>query len=333
MFDFRMPSLGADMEAGRLLEWKVKPGDRVTRGQVVAVVDTDKAAIEVEIWKTGIVREILIQKGEKVPVGTVLARVELAGEAHEEALPEETRLKETRPAAAAVTGPLQGSAGTRSPIQKVIARAMETSKREIPHYYLSRRVCIDPLLEWIGIENARRSVEDPILPIAPLVWAVARACGEQPLMNGHFREGEFLPAATVNPALVISLRSGGSIAPALLDAGSLTIPEIMVRIRDLVIRSREGSGIRSSEFGEGTITVTNLMDSGVDRVFGVIHPPQVALVGIGTPFCEAFEKGSGPCFRTVVEVSLSGDHRVSDGRIGARFLGAIDEHLQGPGKR
>ena len=73
MGEFCMPSLGADMQAGTLLEWKVKPGDRVKRGDIIAVVDTDKAAIEVESFESGVVEQLLVQPGEKVPVGTVLA--------------------------------------------------------------------------------------------------------------------------------------------------------------------------------------------------------------------------------------------------------------------
>ena len=76
-----MPSLGADMEAGTLVEWRVAPGDRVRRGDIVAVVDTDKAIIEVEIWEDGIVEEILIPPGRKVPVGTPLARLGAAAAA------------------------------------------------------------------------------------------------------------------------------------------------------------------------------------------------------------------------------------------------------------
>ena len=66
MTEFRMPSLGADMEAGKLIEWKIKPGDRVKRGDIVAEVETEKAAIDVEIFATGIVHELLVQPGEKV---------------------------------------------------------------------------------------------------------------------------------------------------------------------------------------------------------------------------------------------------------------------------
>jgi pyruvate dehydrogenase E2 component (dihydrolipoamide acetyltransferase) len=75
MSDFRMPSLGADMVQGTVLEWRVAPGDRVERGDVVAVVDTEKAAIEVEIFESGVVEELLVEAGSRVPVGTVLARV------------------------------------------------------------------------------------------------------------------------------------------------------------------------------------------------------------------------------------------------------------------
>jgi pyruvate dehydrogenase E2 component (dihydrolipoamide acetyltransferase) len=70
-----MPSLGADMTSGTLLEWRVKPGDAVKRGDIVAVVDTSKAEIEVEIFEDGVVDELLVAEGTKVPVGTPLARV------------------------------------------------------------------------------------------------------------------------------------------------------------------------------------------------------------------------------------------------------------------
>ncbi|WP_304510925.1 biotin/lipoyl-containing protein, partial [Anaeromyxobacter sp. PSR-1] len=80
MAEFRMPSLGADMEAGTLVEWKVKLGDRVQRGGLVAVVDTDKGAIDVEIWEDGTIASLLVEPGTKVPVGTVLALLTAPGE-------------------------------------------------------------------------------------------------------------------------------------------------------------------------------------------------------------------------------------------------------------
>jgi len=74
--EFRLPALGADMDSGTIVQWNVEPGSRVKRGDVVAVVETDKGAIDVEIFQDGVVSEIVVQPGEKVPVGTVLARLE-----------------------------------------------------------------------------------------------------------------------------------------------------------------------------------------------------------------------------------------------------------------
>ncbi|MGA7873478.1 MAG: biotin/lipoyl-containing protein, partial [Candidatus Binatus sp.] len=81
MADFLMPSLGADMEVGTVLQWLVKPGDKVKRGDIVAVVDTEKATIEVEIFQTGVIQKIVVPEGEKVPVGTLLAVLVTNGEA------------------------------------------------------------------------------------------------------------------------------------------------------------------------------------------------------------------------------------------------------------
>ncbi len=75
MSEFRMPSLGADMESGTLVEWLIRPGERVERGQVVAVVETQKGAIDVEIWEAGSVERLVAEEGQKVPVGEVLALI------------------------------------------------------------------------------------------------------------------------------------------------------------------------------------------------------------------------------------------------------------------
>ena len=81
MADFRMPSLGADMDAGTLVEWLVEPGQRVRRGDVVAVVETQKGAIEIEVFEDGTVGDLFVAPGTKVPVGTPLARIVGVGEA------------------------------------------------------------------------------------------------------------------------------------------------------------------------------------------------------------------------------------------------------------
>ncbi|HZP13707.1 MAG TPA: biotin/lipoyl-containing protein, partial [Nevskiaceae bacterium] len=97
MAEFRMPSLGADMESGLLVEWLVKPGQHVDRGQIVAVVETQKGAVDVEIWEDGIIDALLVQPGTQVPVGGVLATLQTAG--HEAAAqPPPASAREAAPA-------------------------------------------------------------------------------------------------------------------------------------------------------------------------------------------------------------------------------------------
>jgi pyruvate dehydrogenase E2 component (dihydrolipoamide acetyltransferase) len=103
----------------------------------------------------------------------------------------------------------------------------------------------------------------------------------------------------------------------------------MHRLADLVQRARSG-GLRGSELTSGTITVTNLGDRGTETVFGVIYPPQVAIIGFGRIVEEAWAEEGMLAVRPIVHASLAGDHRASDGHRGALFLNEIDRLLQNP---
>lgn len=440
MAEFRMPALGADMEAGTVLQWMVKPGDAVKRGDIVAVVDTDKATIEVEIFQSGVVEKILVPEGEKVPVGEVLAIIRADGEvaaappaekpepapapppkpaaptpappATKPALaapavekpkapqpptrPGErprlrisplamrvamelgvdvSRVKGTgldgaitradveraaKAAAAAVAAapatpgaaprpaleaappvevpkapappkPAISPAERQAMMRKAIAAAMGRSKREIPHYYLSTEIDMSRAMEWLRAENLKRPVTERLLYAAMLLRAVALAVREVPEMNGFFVEGAFKRSEEIHVGVAISLRTGGLVAPAIHDVDKKSLGEVMVSLRDLVKRVRAGV-LRSSEIADATITVTSLGEEGVETVFGIIYPPQVALVGFGKIVERPWAAGGMVGARPVIKATLSADHRVSDGHRGARFLAAVDRILQEPEK-
>ncbi|MBO1418965.1 2-oxo acid dehydrogenase subunit E2 [Streptomyces sp. FH025] len=206
---------------------------------------------------------------------------------------------------------------------------MARSKREIPHYYLSTTVDLSAAVGWLRERNRQLPVSERLVPAALLLKAAALAAREVPQLNGFWTEGGFVPAPTVHLGVAVALRGGGLIAPALHDAADLTPAELMGRLRDLVSRAR-GGRLRGSETSDPTITVTSLGDQGVEAVFGVIYPPQVALVGLGRvverPRAVGGMVGVGP----VVTATLSADHRASDGATGARYLTALDRLLQKP---
>ncbi|MEX1082820.1 MAG: biotin/lipoyl-containing protein, partial [Xanthobacteraceae bacterium] len=129
MVEFRMPSLGADMEAGTLVEWLVKPGDRVKRGDVVAVVDTQKGAIEIEIFENGHIEQILVEPDTKVPIGTPLARIRTeteAGAAEVTPPPAVEPVKVAPTPAAPPAAPIPSSAAGRARVSPAARRLAET---------------------------------------------------------------------------------------------------------------------------------------------------------------------------------------------------------------
>ncbi|HSO18751.1 MAG TPA: 2-oxo acid dehydrogenase subunit E2, partial [Desulfosarcina sp.] len=128
---------------------------------------------------------------------------------------------------------------------------------------------------------------------------------------------------------VIALRRGGLMAPALLHANDMGPDELMAALRDLITRARSG-GLRSSELTEATITVTSLGDLGVEAVYGVIYPPQVALVGFGKIMEQPWAVNGLLGVRPVLTATLSADHRATDGHRGAQFLDALNRYLQEP---
>jgi pyruvate dehydrogenase E2 component (dihydrolipoamide acetyltransferase) len=214
-------------------------------------------------------------------------------------------------------------------MRKSIAAAMSRSKREIPHYYLADEIVLDAALSWLNERNAARSITERVLPAVLYLKAVALAAHRFGEFNGFWRDTGFAPGDAVHVGVAISLRGGGLVAPAIHDVAGKKLDELMADLSDLVARARAGS-LRSSEMSDPTITVTNLGDQGVDSVFGVIYPPQVALVGFGRPAQRVRAVDGGIRIATTVHASLAADHRASDGHRGALFLSAINDLLQQP---
>ena len=413
MGEFRMPSLGADMETGKLVEWLVVPGQRVRRGDIVAMVETQKGLFEVEIFADGVMGELLVQPGQTVPVGTVLATIDngSAGTGEKPPAPADAsagRAGAQPKTAAAVpttgtsapapatpgriacspsarqlalelgvdlatvtgTGPhgaigrgdveaAARAAGTKplasaepvSPAQaepsaekavdkpapnaamkamrQAIAAAVSRSNREIPHYYLESEIDLSRPLKWLEEENRKRSLRERILPVALLVKAVALALREVPELNGFWQDDQLEVRPDIHIGFAVALRQGGLISPAVHHVDQLGVGEVMERLVDLIERTRTGH-LRGSEMTDATVSVTSLGDRGVRTVYGVIYPPQVALIGFGRiserPWAEDGMLGVRRC----VTATLAADHRATDGHQGALFLEALNRHLNLP---
>jgi pyruvate dehydrogenase E2 component (dihydrolipoamide acetyltransferase) len=184
-------------------------------------------------------------------------------------------------------------------------------------------------LAHLTARNAQVPVADRVLPAALLLKAAALAAHAVPELNGTYVDGSFRPGAGVHLGVAVRLRGGGLVAPALHDADTLPLDELMRRLQDLVARARAGR-LRSSEMSDPTLTVTNLGDQGVDTVYGVVYPPQVALLGLGRIRERPWAVDGMIGVRPVLRATLAADHRVTDGIVGARFLRTFDRLLQEP---
>ncbi len=439
MVDFKMPSLGADMVEGTLSAWVVKVGDHVKRGDLICEVETNKGSIDVEVWNDGVITELLVEPGTKVPVGQTIATL-AEGEAAPTIEPSPTpkpapspippeatthapeppvpRTPQPVPTPSVASPAPAGGRVTSSPaarrraaelgihlesihgtgvdgavtlddvnahtatpeahrrvspvarkiaaehgldletieghgahgavvqadveaaiqapkpdpnakMREAIAAAMAKSKREIPHYYLQESISMENALKWLEKFNAERSATQRILPAVLLIKAVSIAAKDFPQMNGFFVNGAHQPSPAIHTGFVISLRTGGLVAPAIHDAETKDLPTLMSDLRDLVARSRTGK-LRASEVTDSTLTITSLGDLGVETVFGIIYPPQVAIVGFGQVSDRVVADHGMVGIRPMMTATLSGDHRVSDGITGAKFLNRIKELLQTP---
>ncbi|CAG1013115.1 pyruvate dehydrogenase E2 component (dihydrolipoamide acetyltransferase) [Rhizobiaceae bacterium] len=409
-----MPSLGADMESGKLVRWLVEPGSAVKKGDVIAVVETHKGAFDIDVFLEGVVSELCAKEGEELPVGALLARIAAKGEevaalakvaepappppapappsppvapptaereakAPGEAAPAPAtvaavpaagrrkispaarrRAKELGidPETLAGTG-IDGSvtfadvelagagrgtretppAGPAEPkrragfdpgqMRQAIAAAMSRSKREIPHYYIGSTIDMAKALGFLEAYNGERPPEQRILPAVLLLKATALALRDMPQFNGFWEDGRFRKADGIHIGWAIALRGGGLIAPAIRDTGDRPLADLMDALRDLVGRAR-GGGIRGSEMMEPTFTVTSMGDRGAESVFGVIYPPQVAILGFGRVIERPWVVDGKIVARPLVTASLAADHRASDGHGGSLFLAAVDRYLQEP---
>ncbi|WP_405860047.1 2-oxo acid dehydrogenase subunit E2 [Streptomyces sp. NBC_00090] len=209
------------------------------------------------------------------------------------------------------------------------ARLMTRSKREIPHFYLSTTVDMAAALEWMRARNRELPLSSRLVPAALMFKAVALAARKVPELNGHWVDNGFVPAEDVRLGVAVSLRGGGLAAPALAHADALTVAEVMAALKDLVARAR-GGRLRASETADPSLTVTNLGDQGVEAVFGVVYPPQVALVGLGRIVERPVAVNGLLGVRPVVTATLSADHRAADGATGTRLLTTMDKLLQQP---
>ena len=404
-----MPKLGFDMAEGTLVEWIKQVGEEVAENEIIAIIETDKANVEVPSFRAGVLRHHLVPAGTVVPVGQPIAVI---GEADEKidlaalglqaapapaaaappmAAPKPAEAELPPPAAA---GRLSASPVARrladelgvdlrqvrgsgpggriikrdieaylreqekapqkvappppiptpsyepaleayraeplSPIRKTIARRMVESKQQAPHFYITMAVDMAAAMALRQQLNALLPENEKISANDLIVKAAALALKGFPRLNASFAGEEIRLHEEINIGIAVDRPESGLVTTVIRDCDKKPLAQIAAEARELVSRAREGR-MRAEDMIGATFTISNLGMFGVEDFIAIINPPQAAILAVGAIARVPVVNEEGELVvGTRMKVTLSADHRVTDGAEAARFLQALKATLEQP---
>jgi pyruvate dehydrogenase E2 component (dihydrolipoamide acetyltransferase) len=227
----------------------------------------------------------------------------------------------------------QAAVGTRaepravpvSTMRRVISQRMAEVKPGVPHFYLSVDVEMDAALK---IREEAKALESKVSVNDILVKAAAIALRRSPKMNVSLQGDSILHFDTVDIGIAVAIEDG-LITPVIRDADLKGLSAISGEARDLAERARKRA-LKPAEYSGGSLTVSNLGMYGIDAFIAVINPPQAAILAVGAVADKAVVRDGQLVARKIMTVTLSGDHRVIDGAIGAEYLRELKNLLEHP---
>ena len=213
-------------------------------------------------------------------------------------------------------------------MRKTIARRLSEAKATIPHFYLTIDVGLDALLDLRAKLNARPNVDYKLSVNDFVIKAVALALRKVPDCNASFAGDKILRWRDVDVAVAVAIE-GGLVTPVVRKADQKTLSVISAEMKDLAARARAGK-LKPEEFQGGGFTISNLGMYGIREFAAIINPPQACILAVGAAERRPVVEGEAIVARTLMTVTLSTDHRVVDGALGAEFLRAFKALIEDP---
>jgi pyruvate dehydrogenase E2 component (dihydrolipoamide acetyltransferase) len=270
------------------------------------------------------------------PAGRIVERdIRTAIERGEARVAAEAEAPEAAPAAAPPPPAPEptGVPGTElvqpSRMLQIIGERMTQSKQQVPHYYATAEVEMDELLALRRQLNAELEEQGIKLSVNDFVMkACAVALKDYPNLNALWTSQGIELHQQVDLAMAVALESG-LITPVIRDAANKTLSAISAASKDLARRAREG-GLKPEEYQGGTFTVSNMGMFGVESFAAIINPPQAAIVAVSSIIQRAVFKGEEVVPVSIMKLTLSADHRISNGAEGAQYLAEVKRLLENP---
>jgi pyruvate dehydrogenase E2 component (dihydrolipoamide acetyltransferase) len=407
-----MPSLSPTMKEGKIVKWLKKVGDKVSSGDALAELETDKSNLEIEAYDDGTLAEIVVGENQMATVGAPIAYLTgkggkaapsapapkpAAAQAAPAAAPAPSApaggqvvpLRRDEPAAAGgrrlrasplakkiarergldinqvrgsgpsgrivkrdieealargVSAPAPAAKKAPAPgarpapgvrpepqvvpltsMRKVIAQRMTEVKPGVPHFYLTIEVDMDAAVK---VREEAKAMDLKVSVNDLIVKAVAMAVRRYPKINVSLQGDHVVQFNTVDVGIAVALEEG-LITPILKDADQKGLQAISTEVRELAERARKRA-LKPDEYTGGSITVSNLGMYGIDQFVAVINPPQASILAVGAVADKAVVVNGQLAVRKMMTATLSCDHRVIDGAIGAEFLRELRGLLEHP---
>jgi pyruvate dehydrogenase E2 component (dihydrolipoamide acetyltransferase) len=336
--EVKLPQLGETTEEGTIVDCKVKLGDEVKKGDVIFEIEADKATFEMESPADGFVKYVLVKTGQTIPVG---APILVLGDKDEE-IPQSfvnslkagvKKAAVAEPAAVVAAAaiptaaaPALGATIPLNRLQKITAQKMLKSKQEIPCFYLTVKADVTDLVEFRSRFNQTSDVEVAYNDF--IVLAVAIGLEKFPIMTGQLAGDKITLADGVGVGLAITVPDG-LVAPIVKNVSEKDVAEI-ARDSEALIEKARSNKLSPADLEGGCITVSNLGAFGIDSFIPIVVPGQCSILGIGRITDTCVPENDDFAVRKLMSMTLSVDHKVTNGAYAAQFLDFVRKLLEDP---
>jgi len=213
-------------------------------------------------------------------------------------------------------------------MRKVVARRLTESKQTVPHFYLSVDLNIDALLGARAAINAKGKDKYKISVNDLVIKAVAMSLRDVPSANASWSDAAILQYNNIDISVAVAI-DGGLITPIIKNADQKSIVQISTEMKELAKRAKENA-LKPEEFQGGGFSISNLGMYGVKNFAAIVNPPQGCILAVGAGEQRAVVKDGALAIANVMSCTLSVDHRVVDGAVGAEFLQAFKAYIEEP---
>ena len=339
-----MPALSPTMEEGTLAKWLVKEGDKVNSGDLIAEIETDKATMEVEAVDEGVIGKILVTEGqESIQVNQPIAVLLINGEKLSEIVIDDNIPEKPKPKKNVVndTNNEENDLPSLSEDELISEKTSFVQKNEVLNTINSNRLFATPLAKRLAKQrdidlslkarstiNSNAKDEYKISVNDMIIKAASATLLKVPKANASWENENTRYFKNTDISVAVAI-DGGLITPIIKNVEFKGLLEISNEMKTLAQKAKEGK-LKPEDYIGGSFSISNLGMYGIKEFSAVINPPQGCILAIGVGEQRAIVTNNQISIATMMTVTLSCDHRVVDGAVGAEYLSKFKEFIENP---